>query len=247
MRGGDFVMVVRVIPLVAVIWPGVVMADDFAKRRATCAPVVTALYDDCTLQNIYRCADGSTYIESLDEFGDLFASLFGPDFETIYQVDAVTGTGIENVVRADDPFSFDALIADGQEASREVVTSSMIPGTRMESDMYGKTRMTPERRSYSTGTFVVATTSQSLEVGFGGNSAIVDAEYLIDPDRRLMVEGNGSASFAGAAIPMPSLTDIIGPDHPFFMSQSPLETCQDQLSFLIPDPALQVETPHDNL
>ena len=240
-------MIARLILAGVVVLPTVAAADEFAKRRASCAPVVTALYDDCTVQNVYRCADGSTYTEGVDELGDVFASLYDRDFQTIYQVDAYDGTGIERILTVLDPFSLDALLAEGSELSHNVVLNSMIPGTRMNTEINGATQMTDAVREFSAGTFAVATTRQSLEMGFGGNLAVVDAEFLIDPVRRLMIEGTGTTSFAGAVMDMPALTDIVGADHPYFMTQFPEETCLEQLSMMAPVPAPQGETTHDRI
>ena len=240
-------MIVRLILAGVVVLPTVAVADEFAKRRATCDPVVTSLYDDCTVQNMYRCADGSTYVESLDDIGGVFASLYDRDFQTIYQVDAFDGTGIERVVTVLDRFSLDGLLNGDREVSHNIVLNTMFPGTRMETALRGVTQMTQTQREFSAGTFLVATTEQSLELGFAGNTAFVEAEFLIDPVRRLMIEGTGTTSFAGAVMDMPALTDIVGADHPYFMTQFPEETCLEQLSMMAPVPAPQVETTHDRI
>ena len=240
-------MMLRICVIFLLVSPAASVADEYAKRRATCEPMVTALFDDCSVHDFYRCADGSTYVESRDGTDPTFAMLYNADFQVVYQRDVFDGTGIERVVSVNDSFSFTTLMLQGRDTASLEVINSLIPGMATNSTMVFETALTDAQETYEAGTFRVATTVETLTLGFAGNRAVVDATYLIDPARRVMIERAGAANFVGQLIPIPTVTDVVGPGSPYFMPEFPEQTCQDQLSFMTPDPALQVETTHDNL
>ena len=240
-------MLRRFIAILVLLWPMSAVADEYADRREACAPVVTALYEDCSIHNYRRCPSGEVYIEQIMPGPIEIAKLFGPDFELIYQRNMTDGTDIVDVIVATDPFSLASLIATGEEQTDVLATTSST-GFAQETRMQSTAKITNETRTVSRYDLRIVSVNFRMALGFGGNTLTIQGHEYLDLNLMLLFPGPATYVFAGEPIrEAPELMNLLGPDSPNFMAQIPEETCQDQLSSLTSDPILQVETPHDNL
>jgi hypothetical protein len=244
----------RFIILVAGLWPAAALTDEYSDMRTSCDPVVTALFDDCIVQNFYRCASGGTYAETLVTSEVRSAMLVGPDYELIYQRDVATGTGLEYVVDVNDAFSLTDLLRRGEERVSIVVRNSLVPGLEMDSELLTHVRLYDDHQPFSVGNFSIAAFHQNVLMPDHHRMIESQGIYLIDPLTRILVIAESATRFRDFASNddfdwqrSANVIDIVGPDSPYFMSQTPEETCRLLLSSFVPSTAQKLENNHDNL
>ena len=92
-----------IISLLAAAQP--VIADERAERRASCTPMVTAIYEGCEITNHFSCPDGSVYAEELRASGGMIISLFDDAYNMQYAHNPDTGDPpLVDLIRRREPF-----------------------------------------------------------------------------------------------------------------------------------------------
>ena len=204
-------------------------ADDVAERRATCTPLVTAIYDACEVVNHFSCPDGSVFAETLSPDLPLRVSLFNSAYQMEYDYTPSNGRGAFHVIETFDPFEMDLLLSNGTET--ESLQRYAIGFFGDESYVVdSRYVLTAEQRAFSVGDMRVIEFTQQQIVGYAGNAAIAAGHVYLDESLGRYFLGAVTVSFNGAEIVLPNLIDIVGPASPFFMTQNPEDTCQDPLS-----------------
>ena len=217
-----------IISLLATAQP--VIADERAERRASCTPMVTAIYEGCEVTNHFSCPDGSVYAGELRASGGMIISLFDDAYNMQYAHNPDTGEGAYHAIEIYDRFEIDVLLAEGFETESLHRYSQNMFGIEDSYDVQATYAVTDRTRVFSVGEMQVLDYTQTQVVGFGGNTALIEGELYLDQSLGRYFNGSATMHLGGAQMDLPTLIDIVGPTSPFFMTQNPEDTCQGQLS-----------------
>jgi hypothetical protein len=89
---------------------------------------------------------------------------------------------------------------------------------------------------------------ETAEVGYGGQIAHGATTFVYHHETGVLTDHAQSLTLMGSTMTRPvSVTRVIREGSTGFMSNDPAAICAPQLSYKSPNPALKVETTHDNI
>lgn len=216
-----------------VVFTAAVFCGTSAWAEAACEPLVTAIYDDCSIQNHVRCDDGTIRVTEFEYDEPVSIDLSTIDQQLISFHTLGEGMQIDVLGAPDQPFSLNTLLTTGRADASFMARVSgdwmMPPEARMTQSM----QLNGQQDIFYARAFDVVETVETLQMGFGGNSATITGSYILEAELGLLIERHAVTSFMGQEISdLPSLKDLAYPGDAFFMANDPDFVCQLQLSSL---------------
>lgn len=205
------------------------ISDEFAAYRDSCEPLLTAIYENCSASHYYRCKDGTTYLEKYffaetpDEFDRPIATLFGQEFEPVFQREMENGTVVRETLEVTESFSLSDLVETGADLHEDKI-AFFFPETSVEIQSRQEHVMTDINRVVSGLDLQVVRINSVVQVGSRPDTILQSLLYY-EPDRRLLLEGAVYALAGWRTQISPALTGVFLPDDSYFLAQPSAEMC----------------------